>query len=47
MSLETITRYAGNFLQSAADLLASPFGVVVLGVAVAMVVVYFFEDLRR
>ena len=47
MNIETITEYAMHFLQCGADFLASPLGVVVLGMAVCLLSVYFFEDLRR
>lgn len=47
MNLDAIVEYAGNFLQSAVDFISGPLGVVVLGVGICPVIVYFFEDLRR
>lgn len=47
MNIDTVFQYATNFLQSLVELVSSPLGVVVLGVAVCLIVVYIFEDLRR
>lgn len=47
MNIDTVFQYATNFLHSLVAMISSPLGVVVLGVAVCLIVVYFFEDLRR
>ena len=47
MNIEIVKDYALHFLQSAVDFLSGTWGVVILGVAVCLFVVYLFEDLRR
>lgn len=47
MNLEVVFDYSMHFLQTVVSFISGPVGVLFLGVAVLLIIVYFFNDLRR
>ena len=47
MNYAELFEYAKHFLSCCVEFLRQPHGIVILGVGITLLVVHFFEDLRR